>query len=79
MDLNVSNKSKSMPSITLYHQNVRNLTNKIDELRVTMHNCIGPHFICLTEHHLKEAEINKFSLEGYKLASSFCRKDHLGG
>jgi exonuclease III len=109
MDLKTSNKGKNMSRITLYHQNVRNLTNKIDELRVTMHNncigphficltehhlkeaeitkfpvtmhnnCIGPHFICLTEHHLKQAEITKFPLEGYKLASYFCRKDHLGG
>ena len=61
----MSNKGKNMSNITLYHQNVRNLTNKIDELRVTMHNnCIGPHFVCLTEHHLKEAEITKFPLEG---------------
>ena len=42
-------------------------------------NYIGPHFICLTEHHLKETEITKFSLEGYVLASGFCRKESLGG
>jgi len=75
----MSNKGKNMSNIT-YHQNVRNLTNKTDKLRVTMHNnCIGPHFVCRTEHRLKEAEITKFCLEGYKLASKFCRKDHLGG
>jgi hypothetical protein len=80
MDLKTSNKGKNMSNVTLHHQNVRNLTNKIDELRVTMHNNgIGPHFVCLTEHHLKEAEITKFPLEGYKLAFYFCRKDHLGG
>jgi len=80
MDLNMRNKSTNMPYITLYHQNVRNLTNKTDELTITMrNNCIGPHFICLTEHHLKEAEITKLTLEGYRLASTYCRKDHLGG
>jgi exonuclease III len=80
MDLKTGNKGKNMSSITLYHENVRNVTNKIDELRVTMHNnCIGPHFVCLTEHHLKEAEITNFPPQGYKLASYFCRKDHLGG
>ena len=42
-------------------------------------NNIGPHFICFTEHHLKESEIRKFSLEGYVLASGFCRKASLGG
>jgi hypothetical protein len=42
-------------------------------------NHIGPQFICFTEHHLKEFEIKKLSLEGYILASSFCRKAFLGG
>jgi hypothetical protein len=69
-----------MNNITLYHQNVQSLTNKIDELSIAMHkNYIGPHFICLTEHHLKETEISKISLEAHILASGFCRKKSLGG
>ena len=65
MELKTNNKSKSMNNITLYHQNVRSLTNKIDELSIIMQkNYIGPHFICLTEHHLKETEITKISFEG---------------
>jgi hypothetical protein len=39
----------------------------------------GPHLICLTQHHLNESEITKFSLNGYKLASSFCSRESLGG
>jgi exonuclease III len=42
-------------------------------------NNIGPHFICLTDHHLKKSEITKFSFEGYVLASDFCRKVSMGG
>lgn len=42
-------------------------------------NCIVPQFVCLTEQQLKEAEITKFPIEGYKHASYFCRKVHLGG
>jgi hypothetical protein len=41
-------------------------------------NYIGPHFICLTEHHLKETEMTKFSLKGYTLASEHCIKESLG-
>ena len=64
----------------MYHQNVQSLTNKIDELSIAIHkNYTGPHFICLTEHHLKETEITKISFEGYTLASAFCRKKSLGG
>jgi hypothetical protein len=80
MELNMCNKSKNMNTIILYHQNIRSITNKNDELSILMQkNCIGPHFICLTEHHSKETEITNFSLEGYKLASEFCRKKSLGG
>jgi len=42
-------------------------------------NHIRPHLSCLTKHHLKESEITKFSLDEYKLASSFCRRESLGG
>ena len=38
-----------------------------------------PHLICLTEHHLKSIEVSKFSIDGYLLATSFCRKESLGG
>jgi hypothetical protein len=40
---------------------------------------IKPHLICLTEHHLKESEITKFFLDGIKPASSYCRREPLGG
>jgi len=42
-------------------------------------NYICPHFICLTEHHLKETEIIKISFEGYTLTTGYCRKISLGG
>ena len=80
MELTMSNKSKNMNNITLYHQNVQSLTNKIDELSIAIHkNYIGPHFICLTEHHHKETEITQISFEGYTLACAFCRKKSLVG
>jgi hypothetical protein len=67
-------------SIIIYHQNIRSITNKSDELSINLQmNYIRPHPICLTEHHLKGSEIIKFSLDGYKLASSFCRRESLGG
>jgi hypothetical protein len=60
MELKTYNKSKNINNITLYHQNVRSLTNKIDELSIIMQkNYIGPHFICLTEHHLKKIKSQK--------------------
>ena len=80
MELTAHNKGMRMNNVTIYHQNIRSVTNKSDELSIHLQsNHIGPHLICLTEHHLKESKIAKFSLAGYKLASSFCRRESLGG
>jgi len=80
MELTAGNKRKSTNNITIHHQNTLSITNKSDESSINLQmNHIRPHLICLTEHHLKESEITKFSLDGYKLASSFCRREFLGG
>ena len=80
MELTACNKRKSTNSITIYHQNIQSITNKSDELSKNLQmNHIRPHLIFLTEHHRKESEITKFSLDGYILASSFCRRESLGG
>ena len=53
---------------------------KIDELSIHLcSNHIVPHLTCLTEHHLKSIEVSKYSIDGYLLATSFCRKESLGG
>ena len=80
MELKRLDKSKTMNNIILYHQNVQSLNNKIDELSVILHtNYIGPHFVCFSEHHLKETELSKISFDGYTLASGYCRENSLGG
>ena len=67
-------------SVIVYHQNIRSVTNRSDEISINLQmNHIEPHLICLTEHHLTNSEIIKFSLDGYTLASSFCRKYFQGG
>jgi hypothetical protein len=67
-------------NITIYHQNIHSITNMSNELSINLQmNHIGPHFICLTERHLKESEITKFSLNGYNLTSSSCRRESLEG
>jgi hypothetical protein len=75
-----TDKCKNRKSIILCHQNVQSLTNKIDELNIILHsNYIEPHFICLSEHHLKETELMKVSLEGYTFATGYCREKSMGG
>ena len=78
MELKRLNKSKNMNNIILYHQNVQSLKNKIDELSVILHNnYIGPHFVCFSEHHLKETELSKITFDGYTLASGYCTENSL--
>ena len=80
MELNSCNICKSTNNITLYHQNICSLINKVDEISIILQRYqFSPHFICLTEHHLKGTEISSISLEDYTLASSFCRKLSSGG
>jgi exonuclease III len=80
MELDRSNYSVNKFNVVLYHQNIRGLANKIDEINIIMQSdYIGPQLICFTEHHLKNFEIDKLTLDGYILASSFCRKTFKGG
>jgi exonuclease III len=70
-----NNTSKNF---TIYHQNIRGISSKIDEFQVSLyHNT--PQVICLSEHHLKMEEIPNIKLDQYKLGTSFCRQEYKGG
>ena len=62
----------------IYHQNIRGINNKTDELILAFTSEL-PHGICLSEHHLKEFEINSITLNQYVLASIYCRKNFKQG
>jgi len=57
--------------LIMYHQNVRSLRRKADELLSHLYPDL-PHIICLTEHHMNLMEIN-FNLENYNTGAQFCR------
>jgi len=40
-------------NLKIFHQNIRGLRNKIDELILHLLDCV-PQVLCFTEHHLKE-------------------------
>ena len=49
-------------NLKIFHQNIRGLRNKIDELIMHLSDCV-PQVLCFTVHHLKEFEINLLNAE----------------
>jgi len=71
--------SISKQSIKIFHQNIRSLRYKMNELLCHL-NSDPPHILCLTEHHLHEEELALLHADDYVLGSCYCRKlKHKGG
>jgi hypothetical protein len=52
------NVRKGTNSLIIYHQNVRSLNGKKYEISIMLQeNCIIPHFICLSEHHMSKEDM----------------------
>ena len=64
--------------LLIYHQNIRGLRNKIDELFILFSENV-PHILCFTEHHLLNDEINSLYINPYNLGTSYCRTKHKYG
>ena len=65
-------------NLKIFHQNIRGLASKIDELLIAL-SSYSPHVICLTEHHLRIEEISSACLDQYVLGAHFCRKTYKQG
>jgi len=83
LSTNVPSKSKfkiklshqingSVP-LTVYHQNVRGLRGKVNELLSQVYPTF-PHILCLSEHHMNHLELQQTFLDNYKLGVSYCTK-----
>jgi hypothetical protein len=65
-------------SLSIFHQNIRGLWSKLDELECHLLYSL-PVLLCLTEHHLTQMEILSLNTENYQLGSYYCRKHMLKG
>jgi hypothetical protein len=73
-----NNNNNNNNLFKVFHQNIRGLKSKVDELI----NSLLPEYpqiVCLTEHHLKDFEIDNLSIDYYKLGSKFCRQEFKNG
>ena len=65
-------------NLKIFHQNIRGLTHKIDELLISLTK-INPQVLCITEHHLTHDEVNNINLEQYTLGAHFSRNKYKQG
>jgi exonuclease III len=58
--------------LKIYHQNIRGLRCKTNELISHFHPDY-PQLLCFTEHHMQREELQQLSMNEYQLAAYFCR------
>jgi hypothetical protein len=66
-------------TLTLFHQNIRGLSNKSEEVIFLMDEELNPNVMCFTEHHIPELSPGFINLENYILGASFSRRYQKGG
>jgi len=64
--------------LMIFHQNIRSLNNKTDEILNTLESN-PPHLLCFTEHHLKSYQLDNIYFQNYQLGAEFCRKRYKNG
>jgi len=62
----------------VYHQNIRGLKGKIRQLSTILYSEL-PHILCITEHHLKDLEMDMMTIDYYKLGTKFYRHQYKNG
>jgi len=66
-------KSTSKSVLRLFHQNIKGMRNKTNELISSMHPNF-PHILFHTEHHTKQRELQHIYRENYTLGANYHRK-----
>lgn len=64
--------------LTVYHQNIRGLRGKINELSSHLFPSF-PHVLCFSEHHMNQVELLLSLVDSYNLGASYCRTFHAKG
>jgi len=77
-DTNTKKLINSKNHFKIFHQNIRGLKSKVDKLSNSLFPDY-PNILCLTEHHLKDYEIDNLPIDQFKLGSKFCRHEFKNG
>jgi len=64
--------------LRIYHQNICGLDSKLNDLVISLYPNF-PHILCLTEHHLRQFQIQHLTIDDYILGAEFSRQSFFGG
>ena len=65
--------------LRICHQNICGLGSNTNDLRVSFHPDLS-YILCLTEHHLRQFQIQHVTMDDYNLGTEFSRRSfHKGG
>ena len=73
-----NNPNNTCNSLMIFHQNIRGLSHKSDELLQSILSS-NSQVLCFSEHDMSLDEINSFHLNQYILGSQFCRQNFKHG
>jgi len=65
---NLSSNKNSNETLRIFHQNMRGLHRKVDELTTRWLN-FSPNILCFTEHHSKDHKIGNICINYYNLGA----------
>ena len=77
--INISLIQKRLRSYNFFYQNIRGLNNNKTEELLIQWTTQFPRILGITEHHLKESELNNIHIEHYTMGASYCRKSRTHG
>lgn len=78
MNNHVNNITSNKSKIKIVHQNIQGILSKFEFLEIFI-ELEKPEIICLSEHFLRDFEMNNFLIPDFKLAASYCRKRFKNG
>jgi hypothetical protein len=62
-------------TINIFHQNVRGLRFKCNELLCHLQNVLT-HILCFTEHHLDKDKLATLNIDNYQIGSRYSRNNY---
>lgn len=71
-------ESTTIRNITVFHQNIHNLSNRIEPLEITLDE-VGADIVVLTEHNMKIDSMDRLHINRFEINNFYCREKYERG